>query len=206
MAVWVFSQIIPSEVEPGAAMLRQMGAGTVMTHKTLAGTLLQINSGRDDVEQLVSRVLPSAVLVGRRDKLGGLVRTPTRIVGAHRPAAPLPADPQPVLELVAVDRAGQQQPSRDQLMAEAHRWLGEPGSREHPAGFGEDVGLDPELAGQRFDPRVLCCEQGLAIESGRTGLAIGGHAPEYRTSVRTTQERRPDSNPYATIRSPAIAA
>lgn len=70
MAVWVFSQIIPSEVEPGAAMLRQLGAGTVMTHKTLAGTLLQINSGRDDVEQLVSRVLPSAVLVGRRDKLG----------------------------------------------------------------------------------------------------------------------------------------
>ena len=70
MAVWVFSQIIPSEVEPGAAMLRRMGAGTVMTHQTLAGTLLQINSGRDDVEQLVSRVLPSAVLVGRRDKLG----------------------------------------------------------------------------------------------------------------------------------------
>ena len=70
MAVWVFSQIIPSEVEPGAAMLRQMGAGTVMIHKTRAGTLLQINSGRDDVEQLVRRVIPSAVLVGRRDKLG----------------------------------------------------------------------------------------------------------------------------------------
>ena len=70
MAVWVFSQIIPSEVELGAAMLRRMGAGTVMTHETLTGTLLQINSGRDDVEQLVSRVLPSAVLVGRRNKLG----------------------------------------------------------------------------------------------------------------------------------------
>ncbi len=69
MAVWVFSQIIPSEVEPGAAMLRRMGAGTVMAHQTLTGTLLQINSGRDDVEQLVSRVLPSAVLVGRRRKL-----------------------------------------------------------------------------------------------------------------------------------------
>ncbi len=69
MAVWVFSQIIPSEVEPGAAMLRRMGAGTVMTHKALAGTLLQINSARDDVEQLVSRILPSAVLVGRRNKM-----------------------------------------------------------------------------------------------------------------------------------------
>ena len=44
--------IIPPEVEPGAAMLRRMGAGTVMTHQTLAGTLLQINFGRDDVEQL----------------------------------------------------------------------------------------------------------------------------------------------------------
>ena len=69
MAVWVFTHIIPSEVEPGAAMLRRMGAGTVMTHKTHAGTLLQINSGRDDVEQLVSRVLPSAVLVGKRHNL-----------------------------------------------------------------------------------------------------------------------------------------
>ena len=69
MAVWVFSQIIPPEVESGAVMLRRMGAGTVITHKSLAGTLLQINSGRDDVEQLVSQVLPSAVLVGRRDKL-----------------------------------------------------------------------------------------------------------------------------------------
>jgi hypothetical protein len=40
-----------------------------MTHETLAGTLLQINSGRDDLKQLVNRVLPSAVLAGGRDKL-----------------------------------------------------------------------------------------------------------------------------------------
>jgi hypothetical protein len=29
-----------------------MGVGTVVTHQTLAGTLLHISSGRDDIEQL----------------------------------------------------------------------------------------------------------------------------------------------------------
>ena len=186
MAVWVFSQIIPSEVEPGAAMLRQMGAGTVMTHKTLAGTLLQINSGRDDVEQLVSRVLPSAVLVADATSWA-TSPDPTGIVGRIDPR--LRSQPTRNQRSSWSRSIGPTAVARPRsAMAEAHRWSGEPGSREHPAGFGEDVGLDPQLAGQCFDPRVLCCEQGLAIESGGTGLAISGHAPEYRTNVRKNPE------------------
>ena len=72
------------------------------------------------------------------------VAGPAGIVGTDGSAAPLPSDPQPVPEFVTVDRAGQQQPGCDQFVAEAHRWLGEPGAGEDAAGFGEAAGRGKE--------------------------------------------------------------
>jgi hypothetical protein len=82
-----------------------------------------------------------------------------------------------VLELVAVDRSGQEQPRRDQLVAEAHLGGGEPGAGEYPAGFGEDVGL-----GQAFWAFG-------AAARGRSQYLPGWASPE--SSVLTTPAAGP---------------
>jgi hypothetical protein len=62
MAIWVFNEVEPAEIDRAAARLRCMGAGTVLSRMTDAGMVLQVVSDRDDVDQLVRQVLPSAVL------------------------------------------------------------------------------------------------------------------------------------------------
>ena len=66
----MFKHVDPTEVESATAHLRRIGVGRVIPHIAPAETLLQINSDRDDVEQLVREVLPSAVLLSTRDNPG----------------------------------------------------------------------------------------------------------------------------------------